>query len=288
MHYRPRRSVLYMPATNERAIEKGKSLPADAIVFDLEDAVVPEQKVAARERLAEVIAAGGYGSREIVARCNGLDTPWGADDIMRLAAAGPDAILLPKVTTVAEVARASELIGASPAKPALWLMIETTRAILAIADIARMAEAPGTRLSCLVMGTNDLVKETRAELDADRSQALYWFSSTLAAARAYGLDVLDGVYNDFKDLDGFRRECLHGRRLGMDGKTLIHPSQIDTANDIFSPSPSEIQWARQVVEHFRRPENSGSGAIQIEGRMVERLHLDVAERILSRAGGTQN
>lgn len=284
MTIRPRRSVLYMPATNERAVEKGKSLPADAIVFDLEDAVVPDQKEAARERLSAILAAGGYGGRELIARVNGLATPWGRADLQRLAAAGPDAILVPKIKSAAEVAEATALLSAVPRPPALWLMIETTRAILEIRDIAALGAAPGARLACFVMGTNDLVKETRATLDQSRTQALYWFSATLTAARAYGLDVLDGVYNDFRDSDGFRRECEQGRQLGMDGKTLIHPGQIDIANQVFSPSEVELSWARSVIAAFERPENRDKGAIQIDGNMVERLHLDIAARILARAG----
>ena len=282
MTYRARRSVLYMPATNERALEKGKSLPADAIIFDLEDAVVPERKPEARDHLASVLQAGGYGPRELIVRVNGLDTPWGREDIERLSKAGPDAMLVPKVRSPSDVATAASLIVGNGGAPSLWIMVETARAILDIHAIAALADQPGTRLSCFVMGTNDLVKETGCQLDAARSQALYWFSATVTAAKAYGIEILDGVYNDFRDQPGFRRQCQQARSLGMDGATLIHPGQIDIANEIFSPSQEEIAWAERVCSEFAKPENDTKGAIDIDGSMVERLHLEMANRILAR------
>lgn len=284
MSVRPRRSVLYIPATNDRALEKGKSLPADSIVFDLEDAVVPDQKEAARDRLAGLFATGCYGDRECVARVNGLETPWGIGDLERLAGSGADAILVPKIRTAAEVARATAILATADRPPALWIMVETTHAVLNLREIAALAALPGARLACFVMGTNDLVKETRATLDPARTAGLYWFSAAITAARAYGIDVLDSVYNDFRDQEGFRRECAQGRMLGMDGKTVIHPAQIDIANTVYSPSADEIAWASKVMAHFADPANLGKGAIQIDGQMVERLHIDIAQRLLARAG----
>jgi citrate lyase subunit beta/citryl-CoA lyase len=280
---RPRRSVLYMPASNARALEKAKTLPADGLVLDLEDAVAPESKVAAREALVAAIKGGGYGKREVVARINALDTPWGHDDLKALAAAGPDGILVPKVSSAAEVERVDALLASAPAKTRLWVMMETPLAILDAKAIAATARKPGSRLSVFVMGTNDLVKETRAELDTNRTQALYWLSVAVTAARAYGLDVLDGVYNNFRDAEGFKSECLQGRRLGMDGKTLIHPDQIVTANEVFQPSETEIAAARKIIAAFEQPENQGKGVITLDGRMVELLHAEMAKRTVALA-----
>ena len=280
---RPRRSVLYMPASNARALEKAKTLPTDGLVLDLEDAVAPEAKAAAREALVAAIKAGGYGKREVVARINALDTPWGADDLKALAAAGPDGILVPKVSSAAEVEKVDAALASAPAKTRLWVMMETPLGILDAKAIAATARKPGSRLSVFVMGTNDLVKETRAELDANRTQALYWLSVAVTAARAYGLDVLDGVYNNFRDADGFKAECLQGRRLGMDGKTLIHPDQIATANEVFQPSDAETAAARKIIAAFELPENQGKGVITLDGSMVELLHAEMAKRTVALA-----
>jgi citrate lyase subunit beta / citryl-CoA lyase len=278
MQIRPRRSVLYMPGSNARALEKAKTLPADALILDLEDAVAPEAKETARKQVCDAVKAGGYGHREVVVRVNALDTPWGAADIAAAAAAAPDAVLLPKPATGADIVRATEALAGAPDKTRLWAMIETPLAILNLADIAAASRQAGARLACLVMGTNDLVKETRADLTANRRPALYWLSATVTAARAYGLDVLDGVYNNFRDADGLRRECVHGRRLGFDGKTLIHPDQVATANEVFAPPPEEVAFARKIIAAFDRPESKGKGVITVEGRMVELLHAEMARR----------
>ncbi len=281
MHTRPRRSALYMPGSNARALEKAKSLPADVVIFDLEDAVAPEAKEAARMQVMEAVAAGGYGSREIVVRINGLDTPWGAKDLAQAAAAAPNAILVPKVTSPHQLAEVASGLEGAPAKIGVWAMIETPLAVLNLRDIAAAARDSATRLACFVMGTNDLVKETRAELDASRTAALYWLSAAVTAARAYGIEVLDGVYNAFKDADGLWRECLQGRQLGMDGKTLIHPDQIATANEVFSPSAEEVAFARKIIAAFAEPQNQGKGAITLDGRMVELLHAKTARRTVA-------
>jgi citrate lyase subunit beta/citryl-CoA lyase len=281
MQMRPRRSVLYMPGSNARALEKAKSLPADALILDLEDAVAPEAKEAARIQVCAAVKAGGYGRRELVIRINGLDTPWGAADLAAAVAAAPDAILVPKPVSGGDIVRAAQALIGAPDRTRLWAMIETPLAILNVHEIAASARLSGTRLSCLVMGTNDLVKETRADLSGSRRPALYWLSATITAARAYGLDVLDGVYNNFKDADGFRRECAHGRALGFDGKTLIHPDQVATANEVFAPPEAEVAWARKVIAAFDRPEHRGKGVITVEGRMVELMHAEMARRTVA-------
>ncbi len=281
MSIRPRRSALYMPGSNARALEKARTLPADAVIFDLEDAVAPDVKQTAREQVTAAVRAGGYGSREVVIRINGLDTDWGAKDLADAASAGPDAILVPKVSSAAQLAEVGAALASAPSRIAVWAMIETPLAILNLREIAESASDPATRLAVFVMGTNDLVKETRAELDANRTSALYWLSAAVTAARAHGIEVLDGVFNAFKDADGFRRECLQGRQLGMDGKTLIHPDQIAGANEIFAPSEMDVVWARKIIAAFEQPENQGKGAITLEGRMVELLHAETARRTVA-------
>ncbi len=278
MAIRPRRSALYMPGSNTRALEKAKTLAADVVIFDLEDAVSPEAKETAREQVMAAVSGGGYGSRELVVRINGLDTPWGAEDLASAAAAAPDAILVPKVSTAGQLAEIGAGLSQAPGKIRVWAMIETPLAILNLREIAATARDRSTRLACFVLGTNDLVKETRAELDPTRTAALYWLSAAVTAARAYGIDVLDGVYNAFKDVEGFRRECIQGRQLGMDGKTLIHPDQVEPANEIFSPTAAEVEWARKILSAFSEPQNQGKGAITVDGRMVELLHADMAKR----------
>jgi citrate lyase subunit beta / citryl-CoA lyase len=283
MKIRPRRSVLYMPGANDRALEKARSLAADALILDLEDSVAPEAKVQARDKVMAAVKSGGYGPRELVIRVNALETPWGADDLKAAATVGPDAILVPKVSRPGDMASAAKLLKAcgAPARTRLWAMIETPLAILNVADIGAEARRAGSRLACLVMGTNDLVKETCADLSVNRRPALYWLSATVTAARAYGLDVLDGVYNNFRDADGLRRECVHGRRLGFDGKTLIHPDQVPTANEVFAPPAAEVAFARKIIAAFDRPENKGKGVITVEGRMVELLHAEMARRTVA-------
>ena len=283
MQIRPRRSVLYMPGSNARALEKAKSIPADALILDLEDAVAPEAKETARAQVCAAVKAGGYGHRELVIRVNALDTPWGQADLEAAAAAAPDAVLLPKPGTGADIVRATEALAraGAPDKTRLWAMIETPLAILNVADIASASQRQGARLACFVLGLNDLVKETRADLSINRRPALYWLSAALTAARAYGLDALDGVYNNFRDAEGYKRECVHGRRLGFDGKTLIHPDQIAAANEVFAPPEAEVAWAKKIIAAFELPESRGKGVITVEGRMVELLHAETARRTVA-------
>jgi citrate lyase subunit beta/citryl-CoA lyase len=289
MIIRPRRSVLYMPGSNARALEKAKSLPADALILDLEDAVAPEAKEAARNQVCAAVKAGGYGARELVIRINGLETPWGQTDLEAAAAASPNSVLVPKVASGADIARAAEALDRAGAASGtrLWAMIETPLAILNLAEIAGTVGAPGARLACLVLGTNDLMKETRAELSDGRLGALYWLSAAVTAARAHGLDVLDGVYNDFKDAEGFRRECRQGRILGFDGKTLIHPEQIAVANEVFAPAEAEVAWARRIIAAFDAPESRGKGVITVDGRMVEIMHAEMARRTVAIAAAIE-
>lgn len=282
---RPRRSALYMPGSNARAIEKARTLAADVVIFDLEDAVAPDMKADAREAVRAAVKAGGYGRRECVIRINGLDTPWGEADLAAAASAAPDAILVPKVSSpedLLEVGHRLKSLGA-PDKTRVWAMIETPLAILQAKDIAAVAQGEGSRLSCFVMGTNDLAKDTRTRLHAGRAAMMPWLMTALAAARAYGIGILDGVYNDLSDEAGFRAECVQGRDGGFDGKTLIHPNQIAAANEIFAPSREEVESARAIAALFDRPENAGKGAVSFNGRMIERLHAEMAKRILALA-----
>lgn len=283
MTIRPRRSVLYMPGANDRALEKARSLPADALILDLEDSVAPEAKSQARDKVAQAVKSGGYGKRELVIRVNALDTPWGADDLKAAAAVGPDAILVPKVSRPGDIVSAAKVLKAcgAHAHTRLWAMMETPLAILNARDIAGIAADADQRFACLVLGTNDLLKESRARALGDRFAIVPWLAMSVLAARAFGLDVIDGVYNDFKDDQGFRAECEQGRTLGMDGKTLIHPSQVEPCNEIFSPSADEVQWSRKVIAAFALPEHAGKGVITVDGRMVERLHLVMAERVVA-------
>ena len=283
MQGRPRRSVLYMPGSNERALEKAKTIAADALIFDLEDAVAPDAKPLARDQVAAAVKNGGYGGREIVIRVNALETPWGTEDILAACEAEPDAILVPKVVHPGDVISVAKILQGvhAPDKIRLWAMMETPMAILNARTIAATAVYEENRLCCLVMGTNDLIKESRARALHDRFAVVPWLAMTLAAARAYRLDISDGVYNEFRDEMGLREECERGRTLGMDGKTLIHPSQVGPCNQIFSPTEEEVEWSRKIIEAFRRPENKQKGVIVVEGRMVERLHLGMAERTVS-------
>jgi citrate lyase subunit beta/citryl-CoA lyase len=284
-HIRPRRSVLYMPGANARALEKARSLPADAIIVDLEDAVAPEAKEAARAQVVAAVRQGGYGHREVVIRVNAPDTPWGEDDLAAAVQAAPDAILIPKVSdagTLTSLGHRLRRLNA-PEKIRVWAMVETPLAILRCEEIARAARDVDTRLSCFVMGTNDLAKETRARLVPGRAPMLPWLAAAVAAARAHELDILDGVYNGLQDEAGFRAECGQGRDLGFDGKTLIHPNQIGPANEIFAPPAGEVEHARAVIAAFARPENQGKGVISLEGRMVERMHADIARRTVALA-----
>ncbi len=282
---RPRRSVLYMPGSNARALEKAREIAADALILDLEDAVAPDAKDLARNQVCEAVKAGGYGRRELVIRTNGLDTPWFDADLAAAAEAGPDAILIPKVSSPETLAEIGHRLTGLWAKPEtrVWAMIETPLAILDCERIARAAHEASTRLACFVLGTNDLAKETRARFVPGRAPMLPWLTTAILAARAHGLDVIDGVYNDLKDEAGFRAECEQGRDLGFDGKTLIHPGQVATANAIFAPEEAELVQARAVIAAFEQPENADKGAIQLDGRMVERLHAEMARRVVALA-----
>ncbi|WP_405743230.1 CoA ester lyase [Streptomyces sp. NBC_01525] len=278
---RPRRSVLYMPGANARALEKAASIPADALILDLEDAVAPDAKADARERVAAAAASGAYGHREVTIRVNGPGTAWHADDLRAAAAAGPDAVVVPKVesaATVREVERALEAAGA-PDHTAVWAMLETPRAMLDAREVA----AAGERLSVLVMGTNDLAKELHAEHVPGRAPLLTGLSLALLAARESGKVILDGVFNDVKDLAGFEAECVQGRQLGFDGKTLIHPAQVAPCNEVFAPSEAQIERSRRIIEAFDEATREGRGVVTVDGRMIENLHVEDARRILALA-----
>jgi citrate lyase subunit beta/citryl-CoA lyase len=278
---RPRRSVLYMPGANERALEKAKSIPADALILDLEDAVAPDAKADARKRVAAAAASGEYGHREVTIRVNGPGTAWHADDLRAAAEAGPDAVVVPKVEsahTVLEVERALEAAGA-PDHTAIWAMAETPRAMLD----ARAVAAASERLTVLVMGTNDLAKELHAEHVPGRAPLLTGLSLALLAARETGKVILDGVYNDVKDLAGFEAECVQGRQFGFDGKTLIHPAQVEPCNRIFAPSPEQVERSRRIIEAFDEATREGRGVVTVDGRMIENLHVEEARRVLALA-----
>jgi citrate lyase subunit beta/citryl-CoA lyase len=283
MTIRPRRSLLYMPGSNARALEKAKTLPADGVILDLEDSVAPDAKEAARAQVADAVKAGGFGAREVFIRVNGVDTPWHADDLAAAAHAAPDAILVPKISNPEML----EMIGrrlldmGTDHKTRVWAMIETPLAIFNILAIAAEAKDSESRLSGFVMGTNDLAKDTRARLVSGRAPMLSWLSTCVAAARIYGIDILDGVYNDIGNAEGFAMECRQGVELGFDGKTLIHPNQIEPCNTAFSPSPEEVALARKMIAAFDLPENKSKGVISIDGRMVERLHADMARRTVA-------
>ena len=282
MPIRPRRSVLYMPGSIVRALEKARSLAADALILDLEDSIAPDLKAVARDNVCAAVTAGGYGHRELVIRINSLSGPWGRDDLAAAVKAAPNAVLLPKVSTPGDimlVAKEMRDLGASD-DLAIWAMMETPLAILNADSIVRTAADPSSRLAVLVMGTNDIAKDTRARLTKGRASMVTWLSICVAAARAHGVEILDGVFNDIADTDGFREECEQGRDFGMDGKTVIHPSQLAICNDIFSPSSDELAWAHKLIAAFDLPENANKGAISLDGRMVERLHAEMAKRTL--------
>jgi citrate lyase subunit beta / citryl-CoA lyase len=277
---RPRRSVLFMPGSNARALEKARGLKADALIFDLEDAVAPEAKQMARAQIDAALARGGYGKRETVLRVNALTTPWGRDDLQAAARMPVAAVLLPKVESGAEVRRAEAVLddaGASPAL-ALWCMIETPRAVLHAEDIA--ASTP--RLVALLMGAEDLAKDLRAHPAADRLALLPAFGLCILAARAYGLSVLDAIHRDINDDEGFLAACRQARELGFDGKTLIHPRTIEAANAAFAPSPAELDWARRVIAAHHAAA-AGQGVLTLDGKLIEKLHVEEAERLLALA-----
>jgi len=283
MTIRPRRSVLYIPGANARALEKANTLPCDAVILDLEDAVAPDAKVAARRQVAAAVTAGGFGAREVIVRINGLETPWWLDDLAAAAAAHPDGILVPKVSKPGNLRDVAMRLAdiAADHKIRLWAMIETPLGIINAAEIAATANDAETRLAGFVVGTNDLAKETRARLLPGRAPMLSWLAHGVLAAHAYGIDILDGVYNDIADAEGFRRECGQGRDMGFDGKTLIHPNQIVPCNAAFSPTEADIAQARKIIAAFELPENRSKGVVQIDGRMAERMHADMAQRTVA-------
>jgi citrate lyase subunit beta/citryl-CoA lyase len=278
---RPRRSVLYMPGANERALEKAKTLPADSLILDLEDAVAPEAKVEARERVCGAMKAGGYGPRELIIRINGLDTEWGAADLQAAVAARPDAVLAPKVNDASDIDRLEGALYGDHASPdvALWVMIETPLAILNIREIA--AKAGATQLKGFVMGSNDLIKDFRADPMPGRENLAACYTLAIAAARAFDLLVFDGVYNDITNAEGFAAECRQSKAFGFDGKTLIHPSQVEPCNEIFAPPADAVKQARDVIAAFADPANAGKGVLKVNGRMTELLHLAQAKRMVA-------
>jgi citrate lyase subunit beta/citryl-CoA lyase len=275
---RPRRSVLYMPAANERALEKAKTIPADALIFDLEDAVAPDAKEAARANACAAAGSGEYGRREVTIRCNGLDTPWGADDLAAAATSGAAAVVIPKVGSVAQLDEVSARLDAAraPSTLGIWAMVETPTAIL---DVRAIAAHP--RVPVLVMGTNDLAKELRAAQVPGRAPLMPHLAAALLAAREAGKVILDGVYNDVKDLDGFRAECVQGAQMGFDGKTLIHPGQVEPCNEVWAPTEAEIEYARRVIAAFDEAVADGRGVVTVDGRMIENLHVANAQRTLA-------
>ena len=277
----PRRSVLYMPGSNARAIEKARTLAADALILDLEDAVAPESKTLARKQVCDAVKAGGFGKREIVIRVNGLWTEWGEEDLAAAIVAKPNAVLVPKVSTASDLQAIEErFAGHDPERQTMiWAMMETPLAILNAGQIA----AAGGRLRCFVMGTNDLIKEFRGLHTPDRANLYAALGISVAAARAYGLSILDGVYNDIPNAAGFLESCKQAKAFGFDGKTLIHPSQLAPCNEVFAPSPAEVESAKKIIAAFELPENKGKGAISLDGRMVELLHAEIARNTVALA-----
>ena len=278
---RPRRSVLYMPGANARALEKAQGLAADSLILDLEDAVAPDAKAEARDRVVDAVTSGAYGGRELTIRVNGLDTAWHADDLAAAAGAGPAAVVVPKVNSPADVAtiEAGLVSGGAPDHTKIWAMVETPQAMLDCANIAAACE----RLTVLVMGNNNLAKELHAEHVPGRQPLLTGLGLCLLAARATGKVILDGVYNDVRDLEGFAAECRQGAQMGFDGKTLIHPGQLEAANAAFAPDDDEIAASREIIEAFEAAEREGRGVATVNGRMIENLHVENAQRVLAMA-----
>ena len=283
---RPRRSALYVPGSNARALDKGRTIPADVLILDLEDAVDVDEKERARAAVSAAVGVHAYGRREVVVRVNGLGSSWIARDIAAVVAARPDAILIPKVTRAEDIRRARAALTAAQAPEGLtlWAMIETPLAVLNVASIAAAAQnGGGVPLAALVMGTNDLAREMRASITPGRPALHNALSQCLLAARAYGLSILDGTFNNLADTARFRQECLEGRTWGMDGKTLIHPRQVPIANDVFAPNNDEVAWAEKVLAAFSRPDSAGKGVIAIDGQMIERMHETMAKQIIETA-----
>jgi citrate lyase subunit beta / citryl-CoA lyase len=280
---RPRRSLLFMPGSNSRALEKARILPADGIILDLEDSVAPEAKATARDQIAQAIAQGGFGKREVLIRVNSLDTPWWIEDVEMAGKARPDGILFPKISSVEDLAAIADRLGDINADPAIrvWAMIETSRAVLHAEELAAASRDPRTRLAGFVFGPNDISRETRIRMRPGRAAMIPMMTHCILATRAHGLEILDGPYSDFSNVDGFALECAQARDLGFDGKTLIHPGQIVACNAIFTPPAEEIAQARRIIAAFEQPENAARGAIRLDGQMVERLHEEMARRTIA-------
>ncbi len=278
MPIRPRRSVLYMPGSNLRALDKARSLPVDGVILDLEDSVAPEAKAQARQQVADTAKAGGFGSREVIVRVNALDTPWGAEDVAALAQCGADAMLFPKIQSPADIQAAVKILdqAGGPKGMPIWIMAETPRCILNIDAIA----GANARVQCIVAGTSDLTRELRARHTPNRDGVFGALSLIVLAARAYGLDVLDGVYLDLEDEAGFAYACEQGRNMGFDGKTLIHPKQVATANRCFAPNAKELEAAKAVVEAWAEARKAGKGICVVNNRLIEKLHVEESERLL--------
>jgi citrate lyase subunit beta/citryl-CoA lyase len=276
---KPRRSVLYMPGANDKALEKAKTLPCDAIIFDTEDSVAPDMKAVAREKVAAAVRSGEYGRRELTIRINGLDTEWWRDDLDSAADAGPSAVVVPKINSADDVALIDAVLADHPtaADVQIWAMLETPAAMERAVEIATSFE----RLTVLIMGTNDLAKELRAGLVPGRAPLLWGLGRCVNAARYAGKVILDGVYNDVKNPDGFAAECAQGAEMGFDGKTLIHPTQVEPCNEAFAPSEAEVEHSRRVIEAFEEGVAAGKGVITVDGRMIENLHVDNARRAIA-------
>jgi citrate lyase subunit beta/citryl-CoA lyase len=280
---RPRRSLLFMPGSNARALEKGRNLPADGLILDLEDAVAPDAKATAREMIAQAVAAGGFGRREVLIRINALDSPWWIDDVTVAAKARPDGILVPKISSVEDLSAIADRLTDLGADPSIrvWAMIETSGAVLHAEELAAASRDSEMRLAGFVFGPNDISRETRIRMQPGRALMLPMITHCILATRLHGLEILDGPYSDFSNFDGFAQECAQARDLGFDGKTLIHPGQIEACNAIFTPPEEEVAQARKIIAAFELPENAARGAIQLDGRMVERLHADMAGRTIA-------
>jgi citrate lyase subunit beta / citryl-CoA lyase len=279
---RPRRSLLFMPGSNARALEKARNLPADGLILDLEDSVAPDAKAKAREQIAEAIAAGGFGKREILIRVNTLDSPWWMDDLAMAGKARPDGILVPKISSVEDLNHVDRCLSdvAAASSIRIWAMIETARAVLHAEELAATSRNLERRLAGFVFGPNDISLETRIKMQPGRAAMIPMITHCILATRAQGLEILDGPYSDISNVDGFALECAQARDLGFDGKTLIHPSHIVACNAIFTPPAEEVAKARQIIAAFAQPENASRGAIQLDGRMVERLHAEMARRTI--------
>jgi citrate lyase subunit beta/citryl-CoA lyase len=280
---RPRRSLLFMPGSNARALEKARNLPADGLILDLEDSVAPEAKATARDQIANAVAAKGFGRREVLIRVNALDSPWWIDDVAMAAAVQPDGILVPKVSSTADLKAIADRLSSAGADLSIriWAMIETARAVLDAQELAASSRDAAPRLAGFVFGPNDISRETRIRMTPGRTAMLPLITHCILAARAYGLEMLDGPYSDFSNFNGFGEECAQARDLGFDGKTLIHPGQIEACNAIFTPPAEEVARARRIIAAFGQPENASRGAIQLDGQMVERLHAAMAERTIA-------